>query len=293
MQKTITIIGATGHLGRQVARKLDHKGVKVTAIVRDVISARTILPESIQLIEADVSDKENLVSALVGTKTLYITLNTTSLDPTLPFHSEREGVINIVEAAKINGVQHIMQIAGIDYLHPEFAGKGLEYKTNVIRKPGIEAISNSGINFTFFFCSFFLDSFPTFIENDQFSIIGDHVHPIYYTNTTDLAEMIGNAIGNEMAYNQSFSVQGTEGMSLPEAARTFVEAYSPGTEIAVHPIAAIAEMGLPEEQAVFMEHMLTYVEQLKEQPVSQKTWQVLGKPDTTITDFARDLSNAS
>ena len=38
-----------------------------------------------------------------------------------------------------------------------------------------------------------------------------------------------------------------------------------------------------------MEHMLTYVEQLKEKFVSENTWKELGEPKLSITDFAIKL----
>ncbi|MCG7550652.1 NAD(P)H-binding protein [Pseudoalteromonas sp. Of7M-16] len=289
MQKSITVIGATGNLAQPVIRNLVAKGVQVTAVVRDVQKAKAALPEEVTCVYADVSDLDSLKDALKGAETVYISLNTTSLDPSLPFHTEREGVINIVDAAKENGVKHVMQIVGIDSLHEEFAANGLIYKTNLIRLPGMDYIKKSGINYTFFHCSFFLDSFPVFIQEGQFGIIGDHTYPIYYTNTTDLAINIYNAIGNDKAYNQAFSVQGKEGISFPEAARKFLDVFSPETQIATYPIAAIPEMGFPAEEAEFMEHLLTYFEQLNEQPVSEQTWQILGEPTTTIESFAKSL----
>ena len=291
MQKSITVIGATGNLARPVIKNLVAKGVQVTAVVRDVEKAKAVLPREVKFVYADVSDVDSLKVALKGAETVYISLNTTSLDPSLPFHTEREGVINIVDAAKDNGVTHIMQIVGIDSLHEEFAAKGLIYQTNLIRIPGMDYIKESGINYTFFHCSFFLDSFPEFIQGGQFSIIGDHSYPIFYTNTTDLSMHIYNAIGNDKAYNQAFPVQGKEGISFPEAARIFLDEFSPKTEIATYTIAAIPEMGFPAEEAEFMKHLLTYVEQLNEQPVSEQTWQILGEPTTTIKSFAKSLLN--
>lgn len=52
----------------------------------------------------------------------------------------------------------------------------------------------------------------------------------------------------------------------------------------------IKHIGLPsKEYEDFMEHMLTYVEQLKEEQVSEPTWEVLGKPQFSIEAFAKTL----
>ncbi|MFS8180334.1 SDR family oxidoreductase [Pseudovibrio denitrificans] len=289
MIKKITIIGATGHLGHRVTAKLAEKGVDVTAIVRDPIAAKSKLPANVRLVQGDVSDPDSLTAALQGTETLYITLNTETLDTTLPFHTEREGVINVVAAAKETGVQHIMQIAGVDYAHPEFSAKGMAYGTNAIRKGGIDAIKASGIPYTFFYCSFFLDSLPKLLMDNQLAVIGNHVHSIWFTNSSDLAELVFKAINNDAAKDKEFAVQGHEAKTYTEAASEFLGTYAPDADIIQLPMEAISQMGLPEEQAVFMEHVLTFVEQLQEKDVAGETRRVLGEPKYTITSFAQEL----
>lgn len=289
MTKKITIIGATGHLGHRVTAKLSEKGAEVTAIVRDPAAAKSALPDVVRLVQGDVSDLAGLTSALQGTETLYITLNTESLDTTLPFHTEREGVFNIVEAANDADVQHIMQIAGVDYAHPEFSTEGMAYGTNAIRKGGIEAIKASGIPYTFFYCSFFLDSLPKLLMDNQLAVIGNHVHPIWFTNSSDLAELVFNAIGNDAAKNKEFAVQGQQAKTYTEAATEFLETYAPEAEVMQLPMEALGEMGLPEEQAAFIEHVLRFVQQLREEKVDSETREVLGLPKHTIASFAKEL----
>jgi uncharacterized protein YbjT (DUF2867 family) len=288
-QKHLTVIGATGYLAVPVIKSLLQRNVKIKAVVRDLSKAAKLLPSEVEIVQADVKDVESLKNALKGSRAVYISLNTTSLDTELPFHAEREGVINIVEAAKDVGVTQLMQIVGIDYLHEEFAIEGMVYKTNVIRKPGMEAIRQSGIPYTFFHCSFFLDSFPIFIEDGVFAIMGNYQHPVFYTNTTDLAKNITAAIDNPAAYNQAFSVQGKEGVNFVEAAKCFVAEYDSSVNVEVYPLETVRQLGYPEEQETFMHHMLSYVEQLSEKQVSEETWQLLGEPEYSIADFARSL----
>ncbi|BDD03985.1 SDR family oxidoreductase [Aureibacter tunicatorum] len=292
--KKLTIIGATGSLGLPITKQLSQKGIQVKAVVRDVESAKKKLPKGVEVVYGDVSDKASLASALIGSETIYLNLNTTNWNESAPFQPEREGIINVIDTGKVLGVKHIMQIVGIDLSHPEFATKGMEYKTNRIRKPAIEHLKNSGIHYTYFHCSVFLDSFPTFIQDEDFGIIGDHKHPVYFTNTTDLAENISNAIGNEKAYNRSFTVQGTEGISFPEAAKRFASVYNPKIQVSEYPMETIKHLGLPsKEYEEFMEHMLSYVEQLKEEQVSETTWEILGKPSLSIEEFTRSLIEKS
>ncbi|NLR93770.1 SDR family oxidoreductase [Flammeovirga agarivorans] len=288
--KKITIIGATGTLGLPITKQLTKKGVQVKAVVRDIKKAKEILPSTVEIVYGDVAEKDSLKTALTGSETIYLNLNTTNWDENASFQPEREGIMNVIDISKELGINHIMQIVGIDSSHPEFAVKGMEYKTNRIRKPGMEYLKNSGINYTYFHCSVFLDSFPTFIQGEDFGIIGHHQYPVFFTNTTDLADTIYNAIGNDKVYNRAFTVQGQEGLSFPEAAQRFVNIYNPSIQISEYPMETIKHIGLPsKEYEDFMEHMLTYVEQLKEEQVSQPTWDLLGKPKLTIEEFTKSL----
>ena len=285
--KTLTIVGATGKLSVPIIHRLLETGTQIKAVVRNLEKAKKLLPEAVNLVYGDVEDVHSLKKAFQGTDHIYIHLNTTSLNPNLPFYSEREGVKNIVEAAKHNGVQQIMQIGGIESLHRDFAVEGMQLKTSLIRDQGMECIKESGIPYTFLFCSFFLDSFPLYIQDKQFAVIGDLKHPVYFINTTILAQTIYRAIGNVNAYHQSFAVQGKEGIPFPEAAKRFVDVYDPEVTVENYPIAAIKAMGLPPEEEAFMEHIMTFVEQLKEEPVAEETWRILGEPDMNLEAFAR------
>ncbi|WP_044210505.1 SDR family oxidoreductase [Flammeovirga sp. OC4] len=288
--KNITIIGATGALGSNITKELIKKGVQVKVVARDVEKAKSLLPEKAEIVYGDVADKNSLKDALIGTETIYLNLNTTSWNENATFYPEREGIINVVDVCKKLGVNHIMQIVGIDSSHPEFATTGMIYKTNLIRKPAMDHLKNSGLKYTYFHCSVFLDSFPTFIQGEEFAIIGHHQYPVFFTNTIDLSNNIYNAIGNEKAYNQSFSIQGTEGISFPEAAQRFVDNYNPKIKVVEYPLDIIQHIGLPsKEDEDFMEHLLTYVEQLKEEQVSEPTWDLLGKPQLSIEDFVKTL----
>ncbi|GAL26819.1 hypothetical protein JCM19239_35 [Vibrio variabilis] len=126
-------------------------------------------------------------------------------------------------------------------------------------------LKESNIAHTFLLCSFFVDSFPVYIQERTFALFGNLKHSLYFTNTHQLANSILNAIGNPETFNRSFAIQGKEGMSFPEAARRFIHNFNPDITIEHNPIEAIRQMGLPEEQAEFMEHMMLFVEQLAEQ----------------------------
>ncbi len=285
--KFLTVVGATGYLSVHIIRRLVEQGVNVKAVVRNLEKAKELLPESVELVYGDVEDPQSLDKAFEGSQALYIHLNTETLDTTLPFYQEREGVKNIVEAAKKNGVTQILQIAGIEQLRKDFSVKGEYLQTSLIRDEGMKYVRESGIPFTFFHCSFFIDSFPLWIQDDVFSVLGEvDQYPLWYINTTDYADTIYAAIDNPVAHNKQYSVQGKEGIDFKSAAQRFMTVFNPEGKVAQYPIAAVDMMGLPDDAAAFMKHVCSFVEQLKEEFISEDTWEQLSTPKLTIEEFA-------
>ncbi len=290
--KSLTVIGATGYLSVPIIHRLVEKGVKIRAIVRNIDKGKELLPESVELVHGDVEDRSSLEKALAGSEHVYIHLNTETLDTTLPFYQEREGVRNIVEASKVNGVKQILQIGGIEQVRKDFSVNGEYLQTSLIRDEGMQFVRDSGIAYTLFHCSFFLDSFPLWIEDGVFSVLGEvDKYPLWYINTTDYADTIYGAIANPAAYNKQFTVQGKEGTNFKSAAQRFMSVFNPAGKVEQYPIEAVGMMGLPEEAAEFMKHVSSFVEQLKEEFVSQDTWDQLSTPQLSIEEFAASLTD--
>ena len=94
----MVMIGATGMLGRPVARRLVLEQRPVRALVRDPQRARTLLPEACELVKGDVRDQSTLHAAIEGSHAVYINLSE-------PFSrrkrdTEHEGTRAIARAAR-------------------------------------------------------------------------------------------------------------------------------------------------------------------------------------------------
>ncbi len=289
-KKKLTIIGATGFLSTSITRQLVEDGVDVCVIARNPEKAKQVLPDSVTILRGDVADEENLISAFVGTETLYIHLNTETTDMDLEFYTEREGVQNIVNAAKANGVKHIMQIAGMESLREDFFLNGA-LETKRIREQGMEYIKESGIPYTFFFCSFFVDSFIRFVEDNMLFVFGELPHEVYFTNSLQLAGHIHLAIDNDTALNKQYAIQGKESSTFEQAALEFFRAYNSDVAVQKVPIATIDELGLPSGDAAFLKHVWEICDGFQEEFVANDTYRDLGEPLMDINQCARSLKN--
>jgi uncharacterized protein YbjT (DUF2867 family) len=88
-----------------VVRGLTRRGVRVRAIVRDVAAARGGLPESAEIVGADLADRASLDAALDGIEVLYVGLGRTA--------NLVELEKAVVDAARGRGVRQYVKCSGV------------------------------------------------------------------------------------------------------------------------------------------------------------------------------------
>ncbi len=291
--KKITVIGGTGNLGAPVVKFLMDFGFEVKIIVRDTEKAIRIFGNSgsLSMVKADLTDVPALTRALSGTEYLYLNLGTNTMDVNSAFCPDREGVANILEAIDKQNIKQILVISGLGaFTKSEISGHD-QYIPNVIRMQGHEMIRKSGIPYTLMHCSWFADSFVFFRRNHVYSVIGDARKPIYFTNCYDFTSHLVNAIGNKEAFNREFPVQGTEGISHLEAAKTFLKEFDQTAKVNVLPHGLISILALFNKEMKFVKHMSSYFSKYVEIPLAESngTYNILGKPKFSLVDYAQKL----
>lgn len=116
------VAGATGETGRRIVRQLVDRGVPVRALVRDVETARSLLPTQVELVAGDVSQTEKLKSAIADSTVLFCATGARpSFDPTGPYQVDFEGTKHLVDAAKATGIEHFVLVSSLctsKFFHP-------------------------------------------------------------------------------------------------------------------------------------------------------------------------------
>src|SRR5712672_2959364 len=65
------VTGATGRVGNAVTRALAARGDQVRVLVRDPESARRWIPEGIEAVKADVTERASLAAAAEGCEVIF------------------------------------------------------------------------------------------------------------------------------------------------------------------------------------------------------------------------------
>ncbi|MEM7553257.1 MAG: SDR family oxidoreductase [Cyanobacteria bacterium P01_A01_bin.84] len=142
------VFGATGETGRRIVLELKRHNIPVRAVVRDITKAKTILPEDVEILVADVS-QPSLIKEAIGDCTVLLcaTGATPSLDPTGPYKVDYEGNKNLVDAAKSMGIEHFVIVSSLcvsRFLHP----LNLFWLILYWKKQAEEYIQSSGLTYT-------------------------------------------------------------------------------------------------------------------------------------------------
>ncbi|MBE9162723.1 MULTISPECIES: NAD(P)H-binding protein [Microcoleaceae] len=142
------VAGATGQTGRRIVTELVKRGIPVRALVRNLETARQILPPEAELVTGDVLNATSLRDA-IGDSTVLLcaTGAAPGFDPTGPYKVDFEGTKNLVEAAKAQGIEHFVLVTSLcvsQFFHP----LNLFWLILVWKKQAEEYLQKSGLTYT-------------------------------------------------------------------------------------------------------------------------------------------------
>lgn len=116
------VAGATGETGRRIVQELVQRQIPVRVLVRNITTARAILPPGVELIEGDVLNLDSITTAMGdSTVVLCATGAKPSLDPTGPYQVDYVGTKNLVDAAKAKNIEQFVFVSSLcvsRFFHP-------------------------------------------------------------------------------------------------------------------------------------------------------------------------------
>ncbi|OKH22710.1 NAD(P)H-binding protein [Chroogloeocystis siderophila] len=142
------VAGATGETGRRIVQELVQRNIPVRALVRNIDSAKAILPAEAELVVGDVLQPDTLRAA-IGDSTVLLcaTGAKPSFDPTGPYKVDYEGTKNLVDIAKTKGIEHFVFVSSLctsQLFHP----LNLFWLILVWKKQAEEYLQKSGLTYT-------------------------------------------------------------------------------------------------------------------------------------------------
>lgn len=215
--KTILVIGGTGMLGKPVAQQLKTDGFNVRLLARNPEKAQKLLGEGYEIVKGDVDNAAALKEALAGADGVHISLKggPTEADFDRMDHLATRDIAN---TAKELGVGRVTILSA--YAVSEEKADTPESRS---KAKGEAALKSSGVPYTIFRASWFMETLPLFVQGKSISLIGNQMHPLHWVAAEDYARMVSKSYQTDETLNKELYIFGPEALTMGEAMKIYAD----------------------------------------------------------------------
>jgi uncharacterized protein YbjT (DUF2867 family) len=210
----LLIIGATGTLGRQVARRALDEGHQVRCLVRSYKKAAFLREWGAELVGGNICWSETLPPALEGIDVVIDAATARATDSLSIRQIDWEGKVALIKAAVAAKVKRYIFFSILD------AEKYPQVPLMEIKRCTELFLKESGLNYTILRpCGFMQNLIGDFaipvLEGQPVWVTGDG-SAIAYMDTQDIAKFAVKALSVPETENQTFPIVGTKAWSADE-----------------------------------------------------------------------------
>jgi uncharacterized protein YbjT (DUF2867 family) len=210
----ILIVGATGTLGRQIARHALDKDYKVRCLVRNLAKASFLKEWGADTVKGDICKPQTLPKALEGIDAIIDAATARATDSLSIKQVDWEGKVNLIKAAQTAEIKRYIFFSILNaQQHPEVPLMEIKHCTELF-------LGESGLNYTILqACGFMQGLIGQYaipiLDNQAVWVSGENT-PIAYMNTQDIAKFALRALEVPETEHRSFPVVGTRPWSAGE-----------------------------------------------------------------------------
>ena len=279
INKTILIIGGTGMLGKPVAQQLKADGFNVRLLVRNPEKAQKLLGEGYELMQGDVDNEASLRAALTGVDGVHVSLKGGPTEADFE-RMDHFAVRDIAGIAKKKNVGRVTLISA--YAVSEEKADTPESRSKV---KGETALKSSGVPYTIFRCSWFMETLPLFVQGKSISLIGNQIHPLHWIAVDDYARMVAKSYQSDATLNKELYIFGPEAYTMGEAMKIYAE--HTGVKVSAMSTRMLAVLGMLTFSTEWkgMATLMKHYENWGEDGSPEEANRLLGKVKVTLRDW--------
>lgn len=283
----ILFIGATGMLGKPVAKELTDAGFELTLLARDIAKTQKLFP-GLRIMQGDVFDRASLQRAFAGQDIVYLNLSVAQSSKQKHPQPEREGISNVIALARETGIR---RIAYLSSLVKNYQGmNGFNWWAFDIKQKAIEVIRSSGIPYSIFYPSTFMECLDKqMLRGKNLMLVNGSKSKMWFVAASDYGKQVAKAFRIAGNGDQEYVIQGETGYDWPEAAKIFTRNYQPGAKTMSAPLGLLKFLGLFSRKMNYGAHICEALNKYPEKFESQRTWDELGKPGTSLERYCSSL----
>jgi uncharacterized protein YbjT (DUF2867 family) len=286
--KNVLVIGATGMIGKPVTRELLQSEYDITIMARHQQKAMSIFPQA-KIVYGDVFDPLSLLPVFEGKDIVYISLGPARNARRSHRMAEDEGIENIVLVAQKTGVKRLVLLSSLVQSYNNT--NNFHWWIFDIKQKAVDKIKSSGIPYTIFYASTFMESFDQLMmRGNRIMLAGESKALMYFIAAKDYGQQLIRSFSLPVTINKEYTVQGPEAYNWDNGARIFIDNYSKRPlKIMKAPLGMMKLMGKLNAPINYGAHIVEALNNYPERFESEETWKELGKPGTTLKEYTREL----
>ncbi|MBR8829363.1 MAG: SDR family oxidoreductase [Gomphosphaeria aponina SAG 52.96 = DSM 107014] len=213
----LLLVGATGTLGRQVARHALESGHKVRCLVRNPRKAAFLKEWGAELIKGDICDATTLPPALEGIEAVIDAATARATDSLSIKQVDWEGKVKLIQAVKQAGIERYVFFSILNAAqYPNVPLMEIKHCTELF-------LAETGLKYTTLqLCGFMqglIGQYAIPILDNQVVWVTGESTPIAYMDTQDIAKFAVAALGVPETEKRTFPVVGTRAWTADEIIR--------------------------------------------------------------------------
>lgn len=214
---SLLVVGATGTLGRQIARRALDEGHQVRCLVRSPKRAAFLKEWGCELVRGDICKPETLPPALEGITAIIDAATARATDSLSIKEVDWDGKVALIQAAKAAGVERYVFFSILD------AEKYPHVPLMEIKRCTEQYLQDAGMNYTILrTCGFMQGLIGQYaipiLENQVVWVTGETA-PLAYMDTLDVAKFAVRALSVPETEKKTFPVVGTRAWDGDEIIR--------------------------------------------------------------------------
>ncbi|MBI5965390.1 MAG: NAD(P)H-binding protein [Chloroflexi bacterium] len=282
--KLILVIGGTGMLGKPVAQQLRADGFKVRLLARNPEKAQKLLGDGYEIIKGDVGNPASLRAALTSVDGVHISLKGGPTEADFN-RMDHIAVRDIAQTAKELGVGRVTLISA--YAVSEEKADTPESRSKL---KGEAALKSSGVPYTIFRASWFMETLPLFVQGKSISLIGNQIHSLHWIAAEDYARMVSKSYQTDETLNKELYIFGPEAYTMGEA----MSIYAGYAGVKVSPISTrmLSIMGTVSFNTEWksMATLMGHYERHGEDGSSEEANRLLGAPQVMLKEWCEKIA---
>jgi NAD(P)H dehydrogenase (quinone) len=278
----ILVTGATGHLGSAVIQQLLKKlsASQIAAFVRDENKAGDLIKQGVTIRVGTYDDTDSLDSAMQGVETVLLIAGTDE-ENRVRQHQ------NVIDAAR---KAHIQRMA--------YTSRALKDRATLVNRlmdghfQTEDYIKESGLPYTLFRNSLYLDAIPQFVGGDAVFERGIYVPAgqggVALALRREMGEAMANALTSEREGNLTYQLTGSQSYSFYDVAAALTDlsgksvTYTPADPATFE--AQLIGRGLPDVVARRIAGFITDIANGQEDAISPDLEKLLGRKPAALKD---------